>query len=218
MLWQNNANSMVLKRLWWAAAGGSIAILFLLLNHYLTLLANPWPIIGLVALGFGTRAYGILAGDMHDRAGKTVLLLALTSILAVLFAMLARPLFVEVMKVVLKVSEESTSGLGWAREYIEPFKAKVVGYIGFYAAGYFFSYKLVARLGRSINLLAYPRSKAELHAAFWEAAGQVPYVQIDAIDRQAERLLNEHKGYYGGRRPAPLMPLPQQNSQPAPTA
>lgn len=218
MLWHKNANPMVFKRLWWAAAGGSIAILFLMLSHYLILLANPWPIMGLVALGFWMRAYGILAGDVHDRAGKTVFLLALTSILAVLFAMYTRPLCVAVMEEVQKVSEGSTSGLDWAREYIEPFKAKVVGYIGFYAGGYFFSYKLVARLGRSIRLLAYPRTKAELHAAFWEAAGQVPYVQIDAIDRRAERLLNEHKGYYAGRRPAPLAPLPQTVSQPAPGA
>jgi hypothetical protein len=92
-------------------------------------------------------------------------------------------------------------GLEWAREYVEPFKAKVIGYIGFYAAGYFFAYKLVALLGKFIPLLAYPRTKAELHAAFWEAAGQIPGIPLDVIDRQADRLLNEHKGNYGGRRP-----------------
>lgn len=202
-LWHINGVSNELKWPWWAAAGGSVAVLYLMLGHYLIQLANPWPIVGLVFFGLATRAYATLAGDVHDRAGKTVFLLALTSILAVVFAMYARPLFVQAMHAVAGTFEEPKAmpGFEWAREYIEPFKAKVIGYIGFYAAGYFFAYKLVARLGKSIALLAYPRSKAELHAAFWEAAGQISDVPLDAIDRQAERILREHKGYYGGRRP-----------------
>lgn len=202
-VWHRNGLFKNFKCLWWAAAGGSVVALYQVLSHYLILLTNPWPIIGLVFFGLATRAYANLAGDVHDRAGKTVFLLALTSILAVVFAMYARPLFVEVMHEVAGTFDkpEPMPGFEWAREYIEPFKAKVIGYIGFYAAGYFFAYKLVARLGKFIALLAYPRSKAELHAAFWEAAGQISGVPLDAIDRQAERLLNEHKGYYGGRRP-----------------
>lgn len=202
-LWHINGILKEFKWLWWAVAGGSVVALYQVLCHYLTLLANPWPIVGLIFFGLATRAYANLAGDVHDRAGKTVFLLALTSILAVVFAMYARPLFVEIMHEVAGTFDKPTPmpGLEWAREYIEPFKAKVIGYIGFYAAGYFFAYKLVARLGRFIPLLAYPRTKAELHAAFWEAAGQMPGIPIEVIDRQAERLLSEHKGYYGGRRP-----------------
>jgi phosphate/sulfate permease len=202
-LWHRNGNFDAFKWLWWAAAGGSLSALFQLLSHYLIQLANPWPIIGLVFFGFGTRAFANLAGDIHDRAGKTIFLLALTSILAVVFAMYVRPLFVEVLQEAVKSLDEAgpITGLEWAREYIEPFKAKVVGYIGFYVGGYFFAYKLVARLGKYIPLLAYPRTKAELHAAFWEAAGQIPGVPLDAIDNQAKLLLNEHKGSYGGRRP-----------------
>lgn len=202
-LWHRNGALKEFKWLWWAAAGGSVAVLSQVLGHYLIQLANPWPIVGLVFFGLATRAYAYLAGDIHDRAGKTVFLLALTSILAVAFAMYARPLFVEVMHEVLQIFDQPTPlpAFEWAREYVEPFKAKVIGYIGFYAAGYYFAYKLVARLGKHIPLLAYPRTKAELHAAFWEAAGQIPGVPLDAIDRQAAILLYEHKGSYGGRRP-----------------
>lgn len=204
-LWHRNGALKEFKWLWWAAAVGSVAALYQVLSHYLTQLANPWPIVGLIFFGLATRVYANLAGDVHDRAGKTVFLLVLTSILAVVFAMYARPLFVEALHEVVQTFDESTPlpGLEWAREYIEPFKAKVIGYIGFYAAGYYFAYKLVARLGKYIPLLAYPRTKAELHAAFWEAAGQIPGVPLDAIDRQAAILLYEHKGNYGGRRPQP---------------
>lgn len=202
-LWHRNGAFKEFKWLWWAAAGGSVVALFQVLTHYLIQLANPWPIVGLVFFGLAMRAYSNLAGDVHDKAGKTVFLLALTSILAVVFAMYARPLFVEILHEVAGTLDrpKPMPGLEWAREYVEPLKAKVIGYIGFYAAGYFFAYKLVAHLGKYIPLLAYPRTKAELHAAFWEAAGQIPGVPLDDIDRQAELLLSEQKGYYGGRRP-----------------
>lgn len=215
-LWQRNGNFNAFKWLWWGAAGGAITALFAMLSHYLIQLANPWPIIGLVYLGLGTRAYGILSDDMHDRAGKTVFLLALTSIIAVWVALYARPFLVEALHVAAKAFDGDTPvpGLEWAREYIEPFKAKVIGYIGFYAAGYFVAYKLVARLGRYSSVLTYPRSKAELHAAFWEASGQIPGIPLDTIDRQAACLLEEHNGYYGGRRP---MPQTQPNAVTQPT-
>lgn len=165
-------NSIAFNWLWWAAAGGAGSGLYLILSNYLIQLANPWPIIGVVFFGFAMRARGMLAGDVHDRAGKTIFLLALTSILAVWLAMQTRPFFVEIVQELGKGLEKPTHGLDWARDYIEPFRVKVVGYVGFYIAGYMIAYKTIAFGGNFIPLLAYPRSKAELHAAFWEAAQQ----------------------------------------------
>lgn len=192
---KNAVKLAVTNKITYVCLAGLAVLFFLLLSLYLQDLANPLPVFAGILFTLVLRAYGLKAGNSFAGSSKALSLLVLTCLSGILIAMILRPFTVELFQYMQDAYREDPTAPRSLTEYLSIFDNRVVGYVSFFAIGYLVSRMILAMLGRSFPLLAYPRTDAELHAAYYDAAYQIlDHDRRTQVHNRAGELLKDSTG------------------------